>query len=43
MTKNRSLPKLSKQHIQNVINISGSESETAFENEDLCCLIKQIF
>lgn len=43
MIKNKSLSKLPKQHIQNMINISGSESETVFENEDLCCLVKQIF
>ena len=34
MMKNKSFPKLPKQDIENGINISGSESETAFKNED---------
>lgn len=41
--KNKSLPKLPEQDIQNMINISVSESETAFKNENMFCLIKQVF
>lgn len=37
MMKNKSLPKLPEQDIQNMINITVSE------NENMFCLIKQVF